>query len=42
MAIRILIGVAFFVCNRAYTLGMIDGWILIYCGIIIGSLIIRD
>ena len=42
MVIRILIGVAFLICNKAYTLGMIDGWILIYCGIILGAIIIRD
>ena len=42
MAKRILIAVAFLICNRAYTLGRIDGWILIYLGIIFAALIVRD
>lgn len=42
MAIRILMVIALLSCNSAYKLGYIDGWSLIYCGIILGAIIIRD
>ena len=42
MIMRILYAIAFIICNSAYTHGFIDGWTLIYSGIILGAIIIRD
>ena len=39
---RILIGGLFLAINSAYQRNVIDGWTLIYGGIIVGALIIRD
>ena len=39
---KILAPVAILICSSVYAFELIDGWTLMYCGIILGASIIKD